>query len=33
LIRQELSGKSYLELAEDAAVIQQAYEIFLKIIK
>jgi CO dehydrogenase maturation factor len=33
LIRQELSGKSYLELAEDATVIQQAYEIFSKIIK
>jgi CO dehydrogenase maturation factor len=32
LIRQELSGKSYLELAEDSAVIQQAYEIFSKII-
>jgi len=33
LIRQELSGKSYLELPEDAAVIKQAYEIFSKIIK
>ncbi len=33
LIQQELSGKSYLELAQDAAVIQQAYEIFSKIIK
>jgi CO dehydrogenase maturation factor len=33
LIRQELSGKSYLELAEDSAVIQQAYEIFSKIIQ
>jgi CO dehydrogenase maturation factor len=33
LIQQELSGKSYLELAEDSGVIQQAYEIFSKIIK
>ncbi|MDX1775033.1 MAG: AAA family ATPase [Desulfobulbales bacterium] len=33
LIQQELSGKSYLELAEDALVLQQAYEIFSKIIK
>jgi len=33
LIQQELSGKSYLELAENSAVIQQAYEIFSKIIK
>ena len=33
LIQQELSGKSYLNLAEDAVVIQQAHEIFSKIIK
>jgi CO dehydrogenase maturation factor len=33
LIQQELSGESYLELTEDASVIQQAYEIFSKIIK
>ena len=33
LIEQELSGKSYLNLTEDAAIIQQAYEIFSKIIK
>jgi CO dehydrogenase maturation factor len=33
LIQQELSGKSYLELAPDAPVIRQAYEIFSKIIK
>ncbi|MBE9542082.1 MAG: hypothetical protein IMF01_07165 [Proteobacteria bacterium] len=33
LIHQELSGKSYLSLDDDGAVIQQAYEIFSKIIK
>jgi len=33
LIEQELSGKSYLNLTEDATIIQQAYEIFSKIIK
>jgi len=33
LIQQELSGRSYLELTEDSGVIQQAYEIFSKIIK
>lgn len=33
LIQQELSGKSYLELAQDAAVIGQSTEIFSKIIK
>jgi CO dehydrogenase maturation factor len=33
LIQQELSGKSYLSLDDDGAVIQQAYEIFSKIIK
>jgi hypothetical protein len=32
LIQQELSGRSYLELAETAPVIQQTYEIFSKII-
>lgn len=33
LIQQELSGKSYLELPENAGVIKQANEIFSKIIK
>ena len=33
LIQQELSGKSYLTLDDDGAVVQQAYEIFSKIIK
>ena len=33
LIQQELSGKSYLNLPDDANVIQQAHEIFSKIIK
>ncbi len=33
LIRQELSGKSYLDLDAESPVIQQAYEIFSKIIK
>ena len=33
LIEQELSGKSYLNLTEDDAIIRQAYEIFSKIIK
>jgi len=33
LIQQELSGKSYLDLAADAPVIRQAHEIFSKIIK
>lgn len=32
LIRQELSGGSYLELEPESPVIQQAYEIFSKII-
>ncbi len=31
LIRQELSGSSYLSLPQDAPVIRQAYEIFSKI--
>jgi len=33
LIQQELSGNSYLNLPDDADVIQQAHEIFSKIIK
>jgi len=33
LIQQELSGRSYLDLQEDAPIIKQAYEIFSKIIK
>jgi CO dehydrogenase maturation factor len=33
LVHQELSGKSYLEMAEESPVIRQAYEIFSKIIK
>jgi len=32
LIKQELTGESYLKLAEDTPVLQQAYEIFSKII-
>ncbi|MFC1837656.1 AAA family ATPase [Thermodesulfobacteriota bacterium] len=33
LIQQELSGKSYLDLAQDSPVIRQTYEIFSEIIK
>jgi CO dehydrogenase maturation factor len=32
LIKQELSGESYLKLADDTTVLQQAYEIFSKIL-
>jgi len=32
LIKQELSGESYLKLADNTPVLQQAYEIFSKIL-